>query len=260
MDGRTNSVVAHKSPLPSRICPPQASPCAPQWIEALGGRGFRIRAAVSRDERALASSLIQRMYAGRGYTAHALPDEACAKRLTLVASAATTVIGTMTVGFDSERRLSVDEVFPDEVSTIRATGRRVCEFTKLAVDGSIRSQRVLAAMFHVAFIYAHRVRGCDNLLIEVNPRHVRYYECKLGFKVLAASRQNPRVGAAAVLLSLDLWHAQTQIDLFGGRPELAATERSLYPHALARDLDAEVADRLLRGSDMLATVRSTAMT
>lgn len=200
------------------------------------------------------------MYAGRGYTAHALPDEACARRLTLVASAATTVIGTMTIGFDSEQRLAVDEVFPDEVSSIRASGRQVCEFTKLAVDGAIRSQRVLAAMFHVAFIYAHRVRGCDNLLIEVNPRHVRYYEGKLGFKVLTASRLNPRVGAAAVLLSLDLWHAQAQIDLYGGRPELSATERTLYPHALARDVGAEVADRLMGGADVLANVRSAAMT
>jgi len=199
------------------------------------------------------------MYAGRGYTADALPEQPCAKRLTLVASAATNVIGTMTVGFDSEQRLSVDEVFPDEVASIRASGRQVCEFTKLAVDGAIRSQKVLASMFHVAFIYAHRVRGCDNLLIEVNPRHVRYYEGKVGFKVLSASRPNPRVGAAAVLLSLDLWHAQAQIDRFGGRPELAATERSIYPHALARDLDAEVANRLQHGSEVLASARSALM-
>lgn len=215
---------------------------------------------MSRDERASASSLIQRMYAGRGYTAHALPDEPCARRLTLVASAGTSVIGTMTVGFDSDQLLSVDEVFPDEVSSIRAAGRQVCEFTKLAVDGAIRSQRVLAGMFHVAFIYAHRVRGCDNLLIEVNPRHVRYYEGKLGFKVLSAPRLNPRVGAAAVLLSLDLWHAQAQIELFGGRPELSAVERSLYPHALARERESEVTGRLLRGSHELASVRSAAMT
>ena len=249
MDVSTHSVVAAERPHTVRRHTPQASSGASPWRDVLASGAFKIRAAVTRDERATASSLIQRMYAGRGYNATALPDTPCRERLTLVASAASAFVGTMTVGFDSEQRLSVDEVFPDEVNSVRMAGRQVCEFTKLAVDGGIRSQGVLAAMFHVAFIHAHRIRGCDNLLIEVNPRHVCYYERKLGFKVLGASRPNKRVGAVAVLLSLDLWHAQAQIELFGGRPELCATERSLYPHALAPGREAEVAGRLLVGSD-----------
>ena len=260
MDGRTQSVVAPERPQTLARHPPHASSGVPQWLDVLGGRTFKIQAAVTRDDRATASSLIQRMYAGRGYMAAALPEVACRERLTLVASAASAVIGTMTVGFDSEQRLAVDEVFPDEVNSVRMAGRQVCEFTKLAVDGGIRSQRVLAAMFHVAFIHAHRIRGCDNLLIEVNPRHVRYYERKLGFKVLSAPRLNKRVGAAAVLLSLDLWHAQAQIALLGGRPELSATERSLYPYALAPDREAEVAGRLLSGADVYANTHLSSMT
>lgn len=260
MDGRTDSVVALQHSQTFRRRPTHTSSSASQWLDVLGGRAFKIRAAVTRDDRATASSLIQRMYAGRGYNAAALPEEPSCERLTLVASAASAVIGTMTVGFDSEQRLCVDEVFPDEVNSIRMAGRQVCEFTKLAVERGIRSQRVLAAMFHVAFIHAHRIRGCDNLLIEVNPRHVRYYERKLGFKVLSAPRLNKRVGAAAVLLSLDLWHAQTQIALLGGRPELSTTERSLYPYALTPDCEAEVAGRLLGGTVVRsAKVRSTAM-
>ena len=81
------------------------------------------------------------------------------------------VMGMLTVGFDSDEGLLADDLFPDEVDALRAAGRQVCEFTKLAVDTLVRSQRVLTAMFHVAFIQAHRIHGCDNLLIEVNPRH-----------------------------------------------------------------------------------------
>ena len=199
------------------------------------------------------------MYAGRGYHASALPEERRGDRLTLVASAANAVVGTVTVGFDSEQGLAVDEVFPDEVNSIRMSGRQVCEFTKLAVDGVVRSQRVLAAMFHVAYIHAHRIRGCDNLLIEVNPRHVRYYERMLGFKVHSAPRLNDRVGAAAVLLSLDLWTAQRQIALFSGRTDRGATGRTLYPYALAADREEEVVSRWLGQPGSQTKVRPSAV-
>jgi hypothetical protein len=244
LDGSTQAVDVHGRQQP--IKPHLAKPAnvESRWIEAVGGRGFSIRAALSQDERSSASSLIHRMYAGRGYKTTPLSNHANDDRVTLVATAPSSVVGTLTIGFDSADRLLVDELFPDEVSAIRMSGRQVCEFTKLAVDSSVRSQRVLAAMFHVAFIHAHRIRGCDNLLIEVNPRHVWYYEVKLGFRVLSSQRMNPRVDAPAVLLSLDLWHAQEQICQFGGRPELSGTERSLYPYALATEDEAIIADRL----------------
>ena len=43
---------------------------------------------------------------------------------------------------------------------------------------------MIAALFHVAYIIAHRLRGFDALVMEVNPRHVRYYERMLGARVL----------------------------------------------------------------------------
>jgi hypothetical protein len=81
-------------------------------------------------------------------------------------------------------------------------------------------------------------------LIEVNPRHARFYEAKLGFKRLAEPRQNRRVGAPAVLLSLDLLHAHHQIGKFGGRPELSAKERSLYPYSFSVREEAGTVGRL----------------
>ena len=146
-----------------------------------------MRAADSAGERRSASVLINRMYSGRGYRHNPLPEDDDPNRLTLVARDHNAVIGTLTIGFDSNAGLLVDEIFHDEVDALRGAGRQVCEFTKLAMEGVVRSQHVLAAMFHVAFIQAHRIRGCDNLLIEVNPRHTRYYETKLGFQRLGRS-------------------------------------------------------------------------
>ena len=107
----------------------------------------------------------------------------------------------------------------------------VCEFTTLAMDHGVRSRRVLASLFNVAYIYAHRVMGCDTLLIEVNPRHVLYYERMLGFKVMAPQRHSPRVGAPAVLLGINFSYIREQGELFSGLSGLPGkgAERSLYP-------------------------------
>ncbi len=213
-------------------------------VDAIGKRGVKIRAADSAGERSSANILLGRMYAGRGYKSNPLPDQDDPNQLTLVASDHQAVVGTLTIGFDSKEGLLVDQLFHDEVDALRDAGRQVCEFTKLAMDGVVHAQHVLAAMFHVAFIYAHRVRGCDNLLIEVNPRHTRYYETKLGFKVIGPERLNRRVNAPAVLLSLDLWYAHDQVSKFAGKPEITKSERSLYPYGFSAHEEAGIVHRL----------------
>ena len=223
-----------------------AAPYVPAGLplEAVSSGSFKIRAAQSWGDRRHAGFLVSRLYAKRGYRSSVPADDDDANRLTLVATDHDAVVGTLTIGFDSERGLLADELFPDEVGALRSAGREVCEFTKLAMDGLVRSQRALAAMFHVAFIHAHRLRGCDNLLIEVNPRHTRYYEAKLGFKVIGPQRLNRRVEAPAVLLVLDLWFAHDQIQKFGGQPRLSIGERSLYPYGFSPQEQAGILARL----------------
>ncbi len=207
---------------------------------------FRIRAADSSGERSSANILIDKMYATRGYRTTALPEQETPNLITLVASDHQATIGTLTIGFDSGDGLMVDDLFPDEVRRLRDGGRKVCEFTKLAMDSVVRSKRVLAALFNVAYIYAHRIKGADDLLIEVNPRHVRYYEAMLGFTAIGPRRLNRRVNAPAVLLSLDLQHCREQIERFGGRPELADQVRSIYPYSFSQREEAGIIARLCR--------------
>lgn len=209
-------------------------------------RCFTIRAAESSRERRSASRLIERMYASRGYDATPLPLEGSAYAKTFVASEHNEAIGTLTINVDAAEGLMVDGVFPDEVAQFRAEGHRLCEFTKLAMDRVVRSPRLLASLFHVAYIYAFRVKGLTHLLIEVNPRHVRYYVTMLGFKVVGPVRHNARVNAPAVLLALDLSHAKEQIARFGGKVELAAIERSAYPYFFSAKDENGIVERLLR--------------
>ena len=219
-------------------------------VEPLAGKEvecasyFKIRAADSSGIRSSASILIDKMYAKRGYLSTPLSTEKNPNRLTLVASDHRNTIGTLTIGFDNGNGLLVDDLFPEEVRKLREGGRAVCEFTKLAMDNVVRSKRVLAALFNVAYLYAYKIKGADNLLIEVNPRHVRYYRNMLGFKVLGPRRLNTRVNAPAVLLSLDLAYVNEKIDELGGRPEMAVTNRSIYPYSFSKREESGIISRL----------------
>jgi hypothetical protein len=83
-------------------------------------------------------------------------------------------------------------------------------------------------------------------VIEVNPRHVRYYQRMLGFQIMGPQRMNRRVLAPAVLLCLDFNHTRTQIARFGGQPEAASIERSLYPLSFSEAEEAGILARLPR--------------
>ena len=220
----------------------------PTDFDELAGvqRLFKIRAADSSGQRSSASILINRMYATRGYPSNPLPAHAVPDRITLTASDHEKVMGTISIGFDSPIGLLCDELYQDEINQLRDKGWRVCEFTKLAIDSVVKSKRVLASLFHVAYVYAHRIKGFHRLLIEVNPRHVRYYQRMLGFEAWGPRRMNRRVSAPAVLLMLDFNHARDQIGLLGGHSELIETERSLYPYFFSVPEEAGIVGRLHR--------------
>lgn len=222
-----------------------AEPEAPPPEGTIARRLFTIRAADSFGQRSLANILVNRMYATRGYHTSSLLKSADSNRITLIAGESDAVIGTITIGFDSEQGLLVDDLFREETDALRRAGRELCEFTKLAMDGVVKSKRVLASLFHVAYIIAHRLNDFDNLMIEVNPRHVLYYQRMLGFDVLGPERLNQRVNAPAVLLSLDLAHARREISEFGGRQDLASREKSLYPYFFSPGEEGGIIKRLM---------------
>lgn len=244
MNDKTITEVAPDSPhvLRSMLA------CLPDRIElptaAAVHRCFVIRAADSHRERRSASSLVERMYATRGYHRTSPLIEESPHRRTFLATEHGVPIGTLTIDTASVEDLVAHSLFPDSVGPFRDAGRRICEFTKLAMDRGARSPRLLASLFHVAYLYAHRIKDLTHLVIEVNPRHVKYYETMLGFEVISAARHNPHVNAPAVLLSLDFSYAEEQIRIFGGKPEMATTERSAYPHFFSVKDEAGILGRL----------------
>lgn len=230
--------------LPQGIPAPAYTP-SPSIVDVtINERTFGIRAADVDEQRNSASMLISKMYAWRGYCGtHQVGTDP--NRIALTASDRGLVIGTLSLGLDSQVGLLADQVFRDRIDPLRANGK-VCELIKLAVDPAIKSKAVLASLFHVAFIYARDLNNCSDIFIEVNPRHRRFYEAMLKFEVVCESRDNPRVQAPAVLLRMNTDYGTSLINKWAGTGDRSGNERSLYPYFFSEREEAGIINRLKR--------------
>ncbi|MEO7246342.1 MAG: long-chain N-acyl amino acid synthase [Rubrivivax sp.] len=208
-------------------------------------RTFTIRTTTSGPERERVGELLHQRYSWRGYRTVTLPTDQTGFRTTLSAHEGDATIGTLTLELDGPSGLAADNAFSDVTAGLRAEGCRMAEFTRLAIDPDGGSPRVLAALFHVGYIVAFRMRLYDTLLLEVNPRHVRFYERMLGCRMIGESRIHPTVQAPAVLLSARFDYIRDQIGAYGGKPEQAMQARSLYPFAFSRHDEDGIFERLL---------------
>ena len=62
----------------------------------------------------------------------------------------------------------------------------------------------LDALGQSAYLVTRVIHALTDVVIEVNPRHVRFYRRVFGFVVAGAGRLCTRVGAPSVLMQLDL--------------------------------------------------------
>ena len=79
-------------------------------------------------------------------------------------------------------------------------------------------------------------------MIEVNPRHRRFYEAMLRFKCVEPPRSNPTVDAPAQLMWLNVAAIRRNIDRQAGQD--ANTARSLYPYFFSPKEEAGIYGRL----------------
>lgn len=203
---------------------------------------FKIRLAGNAGLRRDASSLIKERYAQRGYATQELAADA--NRLTIVAYHGASRIGTLSVGMDSQAGLLCDDLYRPEIDQLRKTGRKVCEFIKFAVDTPAYSVNTLSALFHTAFIFAYRLHGVDDVVAEVNPRHVKFYERGLGFRQFGEERINQRVNAPAILLRGEFTVIARQIAALSGKLPICHSEKSLYTYGFSPQEEAQILQRL----------------
>ncbi len=229
----TAAAAPRREPCP-RAAPRVTNPPRPQL--------FNVRLATSSGRRDDAGVLLRRMYAWRGYALE--PGETRdRRRVTFYAETAGEVVGTMSLWLDLDGSLPADENFGDRLAPLRHAGRRLCEPSRLAIDKGM-SKRVFAALIHISYLYAHKLHGYTDYVIEVNPRHVAFYQRMLGFADFGGERACSRVGAPAVLLRLPLSRMGASIREWGGRFAEPDTERSFYPYFFPVREEADITARL----------------
>jgi hypothetical protein len=209
---------------------------------AMATDAFKIRLAGAPEARRDAESLVRQRYARRGYRASAtlLNANVC----TFTAYDEGRLAGTVSLRLDSPEGLAADELYRAEIDALRHEGRRICEFTRLAVDTTRGSPPVLAGLFHTVFLFARTLRGFDFVVIEVNPRHVGFYRRALGFDVIGAERHNPRVKAPAVLMGVSFRSIGESLRRSAGKGGRAATARNLYAYGFSPAEEAGILGRL----------------
>jgi hypothetical protein len=207
-----------------------------RWMDALMNRtaapavsvpsissraGWRTSIAVRADHMTAADDLVSRRYAWRGYRM-APSKAACASReaqgsprVVLLAQHGGHLMGTLTVRPDSPQGLFAEQSYFDEIHAMRRDGHRLGELVKLAVEEGADWKAALDALVQSAYLITRVVNSLTDVVIEVNPRHVRFYQRVFGFAVAASERFCERVRAPSVLLRLDL-------EQFGRRLQLAA--------------------------------------
>jgi hypothetical protein len=218
--------------------------------EYVPGAVHVIREASDDELREEAADLLRRRYQWRGYDVQPKSaDMPSHRELVSLSTATGQVTGTLTITVDGSNGLAADQLYPAEVGALRRQGLVLCEGMRFAADGATSPLTVLPALFHVAFIWAYRLQGCTNLLIEVTPRHAAFYRRMLGFEVLGRECLNPRVNTTGVLLQLDFLLAADRINQLRRNAIVAG---GLYEHSLSDASERVVLNRLLCGSPVLA--------
>ena len=228
------------------------------------GAGYRIRVASDRGTRQRAYAFANRLY-GRagllpvltedGFKAQSLlvcPYDARPDTFTLLAEDLEgRVAGTMTLVFDAPEGLPCDEIYGAEVDALREGGARIVEATRLSLDDeALFSEQVFLRLINFLFIYGVRVRRCTDLVIEVNPRHVKFYRRMLRFEPLGPERPCPRVnGAPAVLLGLktEIYAREMQRQAGLAHTDDAQGVENLYARFFPRAQEERIARFLAQG-------------
>lgn len=188
------------------------------------------------------------MYSWRGYRLGSSDSRDCPNQTTLQACSGGATLGTLTLNIDSEKGLLADDLYRREVDNLRQRRGTVCELTGLAVSPRFGSNELLATLFHLLHILGRRLHRATDAVIEINPRHLAYYQRLLGFRQIGERKICGRVNAPAVLLHIETDFVEGQIARYAGYGK--KSERSLYPYFFSSHETEYLIQRMLEMSHL----------
>lgn len=121
------------------------------------------------------------------------------------------VLCTLTHIPDSELfGLPMDTLYKPEVDALRAEGRNVVEVGALATQYSRRWTNLMVFLAKAMFQYS-MMSDVDDILVTVNPKHVKFYTDIFLFKPFGEVRHYDTVDAPAVALRINLHEAMDEL-------------------------------------------------
>jgi hypothetical protein len=196
------------------------------------------KVAEKRDEREAAFRLVYNAYTRSGlieenpHEMRVTPYQLLDTTDVFIATLNDELISTVSLVCDGDLGLPMEEIYGEEVADLRARGICVAEVSCLA-DRRRQLSRTLPVFVPLMrlMVQAARLRGVDELLVAVHPRHGRFYQRFLSFEPVGGERSYPLVrNNPAVALSLDFGRLDrvrpTNYETFFGAP--------LPPEQLAR--------------------------
>jgi hypothetical protein len=152
--------------------------------------------------------------------------------------------GSMSVRLDSPRGLAADELYRDELDALRAENQKLAELVQVSVDMNSVPRRVLAGLFHTAYLFAGTVHSADYCLLIAAARHADFFYASLGFDYVGDERLNRRAGVPMALLAAHLPTVLEALARLGGRPGLATGDPTLFANGFSPEEATGVVQRL----------------
>ncbi len=176
-----------------------------------------IKTAETLDEYTRAFRLVYDEYLQSNYT-H--PHHSCMhyniwsmlpKTSVFIFKSAQDVVCTLTHIVDSEAfGLPMDSIYKPEIDTLRAQGRKIIEVGSLVTQRMRRWSNMLMYLAKAMFQYSMIINAND-IVITVNPKHVRFYKDIFLFKEFGETRHYDYVNAPAVALRINLDEAVDEL-------------------------------------------------
>lgn len=174
---------------------------------------FELRIADTIELRKKAYQLIYKIYLEKNFT-QAHPSEMWFSKYDAFDSTVTLVVikddddvvGALTLVFDSADGVPADDLYKEELSSLRSSRKELVELVSLGIDPKLRgATEVLINLFNASLIISKDICGKDKFVITINPRHVSFYSRKMAFCSLGGLKACQKVGGApSKLLDLDL--------------------------------------------------------
>lgn len=155
-------------------------------------------------------------------------------------------VGSLTMVFDFDKKLPADNIFLDEINSLRFKSKKIVEISRLVIDPQFRnSKEILILLFNYLAIYSFLVKKYDTIIIEVNPRHIEYYKEALCFEEIGKTKLCPQVNnAPANLMMINSQIIQEQLHRCRTKKITDKKERSLYQYYINEKNEYIIADYL----------------